>query len=204
MKKKFYIIPVLVILLLTASSVFSQEKQEETRPEKKKEKRELYTTFIGPVAGFGGNYFWFSGWNDTYQASYSYQGMFVKGGVMIDVFAKNFSGDFTIEYIYNMNENYPVMGLFFKITGKYVFKISEVFNLAVGLGGYFETPPSNIPAYRGGAGAQLPFGMILNTTSETKFILDIYARYGYYGLGEGSSKLSYGMSLSFLFKVGTL
>lgn len=204
MKKKFTLLSILFIFLLATCSVFSQEKQEEAKPDKK-EKRELFYTFIGPVAGFGGNYIWFKGWDDTSntQTSYSFQGMFFKGGVMIDVFAKNFSGDFTVEYIYNMNENYPVMSLFFKITGKYVFKINEIFNLSLGVGGYFETPPSNI-AYRGGAGVQVPFGMILNTTSDTKFIIDFYARFGYYGLGEGSLKVSYGMTLAFLFKVGTL
>lgn len=202
MKKKFTNISILLILVLTGVSAFSQEKQDEFITEKK-EKRELFHTYIGPVLSAGGNYIWFTGWNETYQAAYSYQGLFFKGGAMIDVFAKNFSGDFTVEYIYNMNENYSVMSLFFKITGKYVFKISEIFHLTAGLGGYFETPPSNI-AYRGGAGVQLPFGMIINTTFETKLLIDFYARYGYYGLGEGSSKLSYGMSLAFLFKVGTL
>jgi hypothetical protein len=203
MRKKFTVISFLLILFLTASSVFSQEKTEDVKSDKK-EKRELFYTFIGPVAGFGGNYIWFKGWDEAiHQTAYSYQGMLFKGGVMIDVFAKKFSGDFTVEYIYNMNENYPVMSLFFKITGKYVFQISEIFNLSLGVGGFFETPPSNI-TYRGAAGVQVPFGMILNTTTETKFIIDFYARFGYYGLGEGSMKLSYGMTLAFLFKVGTL
>ncbi len=200
--KKFTLISILFFILLGTCTVFAQDMKEDIKPDKK-EKRELFYTFIGPVAGFGGNLIWLSGWNETYQASYSFQGIFVKGGVMIDVFAKNFSGDFTVEYIYNFNENYPVMSLFFKITGKYVFKISEVFNLGLGLGGFFETPPSNI-TYRGAAGVQVPFGMILNTSSDSKLIIDFYARFGYYGIGEGSMKLSYGMTMAFLFKVGTL
>jgi hypothetical protein len=205
MKIKSTIISILILLLTSASSVFSQEKTDEGRLEKK-QKRELFYTYIGPVAGFGGNYIWKKGWDNVnnIQQDYSYQGLFVKGGLMLNVFAKNFSGDFTIEYNYSMNQVDPVMGIFLKITGKYVFKISEVFNLALGVGGYFETPPSNNPEFKGGAGVQVPFGMIINTTQDTKLILDFYARFGYYGLGVGSTKLSYGMALSFLFKVGTL
>lgn len=184
-------------VMLTPLALYAEEQNAT--------ERELFFTYIGPIFSVGGNHLYQSDWfsDKNKQGEYNYTGYFVSGGFIISVFVKDFMGDFTMQYIHNFNEPGELYHLFYTVSGKWVWKVSKLFHITMGLGLYFETPPSN-EDYGGAAGGQIPIGGIFNTTFDTKFVFDFYARYGFFGLGEYSSKVSYGMNVGFLFKVGRI
>jgi hypothetical protein len=196
MKRRILILIILCITAATATA-FAQDQKEK--------KRELIYTFIGPVVSGGGNYLYQSDWyEDTNrQEERDYTGGFFSGGFMIGIFMEQFTGDFTMQYMYNWNEPGDLYHLFFTVSGKWLWKVSKPFNITMGLGLYFETPPSN-EEYNGAAGGQLPIGGVWNINTDMKLVFDFFVRYGFFGLGEYSSKLSYGLTVGFVFKVGRI
>jgi len=197
----------IIISLFTGSPAAADEQNEE--------RKVLFYTFIGPVAGFGHNHLKYYDWNttDNLYESNKINGFYFNGGCAINIFVHNFVGDFRIEYLYNMNDGtHQVHNMLFSVLGKYMWDLTELFSMGTGLGIYFETPPSNV-SYNGSGGAQIPLSFMFKTTFDTRLIVDLLCRYGYYGynddsartsISENSSKLSYGITIGFLFKVGRI
>ena len=173
------------------------------RAQETKSRRELYYTYAGPVLSGGMNNIRHAGWFDTQQETKEYSGYFFSGGACLAIQVGFLLGRFSFQYMYNANDLYPVSYLFYTVDGSYVYEINQTFGLTAGLGMYFDTPPSN-KNYTGSAGLDVPLGVMINTTFDTKLFFDIFARYGFYGLGDGSTKLSYGINLAFVFKVGRI
>jgi hypothetical protein len=197
MKRKNILAFLLVMAALAAALPAAAQQKEKAR--------ELIYTFIGPVMTGGFNHLYQSDWyGDTNrQDQRDYTGAFVSGGFIISLFMEQFTGDFSMQYMHNFNKPGELYHLFYTVNGKWLWKVSNPFHITMGLGLYFETPPSNRD-YNGAAGGQIPIGGVWNTTFDTKLVFDFFVRYGFFGLGEYSSKLCYGLSVAFVFKVGRI
>ena len=186
----------LIIILLTLSitaPLFAQQEEE----------RELIYTFVGPVAGFGYNMITYKDWFDDHQGEEKINGFFFSGGGIIAIFSQRFVGDFSVQFMYNTGGGLTVYHFYYASTARYNFHISELFIIAPGGGIFLETPPSN-ENYGGSAGFIIPVGFYLNTSFDTKLFCDLSFRYGVFGLGEGSTRISFGISFGFIFKVGRI
>lgn len=182
--------------------------------DKKPQHKMLFYTYVGPVAGTGYSHIRYKDWNSTLNRfeDVHTSGLQATGGAMFNIFVNDIIGDFRVEYIGNFNGTHQVHHLFWTILGKYKWSLTETISIATGAGIYFETPPANIN-YNGTAGFQVPVGVIINTTFDTRLVIDLMGRFGFYGyddavgkvdISENSYKVSYGITIGFLFKVGRL
>lgn len=200
----------IILLLFLCFASLSLSAQEIKEPRKV-----LFYTYVGPVAGFGYNHIRYKSWDTTLNehVSVNESGIQTTAGAMFNVFINNIIGDFRVEYIYNHNGgSHVVQHLFWSVFGKYRWQLTDIFAITTGGGIYFETPPSNL-SYSGTAGLQIPLGVIINTSFETRLVIDLVGRFGLYGyddaigkieISENSYKASYGITVAFLFKVGRL
>ncbi len=172
--------------------------------------RKIVYTYIGPVAGAGFNNILY---NDWFQNSFPEQktkkisGYFLTGGLTFCLISKMVSnlhviGDFTVQFMHNRNERI-LQHLYYTISAKLAWTFLDVVTLAMGIGIYFETPPSN-RKYNAGGGFRLPLALLFHTTEETRLFVEFSAMDGWYGLGEHSKKFFYGANLGFVFRVGRL
>jgi hypothetical protein len=165
--------------------------------------RDLVYTYIGPVAGAGMNRVVYSDWNNLYGKKII-SGYYTGGGVSFWVMSKWLIGDFTLQYRYNKYDNERVLHhLYFTMSGRVGIPLGSVAILAPGVGIYIDTPPSN-RKFNGGAGLRVPLAVMFNTTFDTKLYLEGSFLYGWYGMGDKSEKLSYGVNLGFIIKVGRI
>ena len=93
--------------------------------------------------------------------------------------------------------------MYFTMAARIGIRMGNVGAFAPGIGLYFDTPPSN-RKYRGGAGLRAPIGFIFDTTPDSKLFVEGSVMYGSYGMGEKSTKLSFGGSFGMIFKVGRI
>jgi len=167
------------------------------------EERELVYTFIGPVVGCGLNRVVYSDWNNLY-SNKKISGYFIHSGVSIWVVSKWLIGDFSIQYMFNnFGSEGELHHLYYTISGRIGVNMGTVAIFAPGVGLYFESPPSN-RKYLGGAGFRIPIAFLFNTTFDTKFFIDGSVMYGWYGMGDRSTKFFYGINLGFIIKVGRI
>jgi hypothetical protein len=166
------------------------------------EERDLVYTYIGPVASTGANRISYTDWFGLTTQTKKISGYHISCGVSLWVVAKWLIGDFSVQYIYNQNEK-QLHHLYFTMAGRIGVKMGSVGTFAPGVGFYFDTPPSN-RKYRGGGGLRAPIGFLFNTTFDSRFFVEGNVMYGSYGMGEKSTKLSFGGSLGMIFKVGRI
>ena len=167
------------------------------------EERDLIYTYLGPVVGGGFNNLSYSDYRNFYGKD-TYSGYYANAGLSIWVVAKWLTGDFSAQYMYS---NYKGMGIvhnmYFTISGRIAIQMGNVGIFAPGIGLYVETPPTN-RKFRGSAGLRAPLAFLFNTTFDTKLFIDGSFMYGWYGMGDRSTKMGYGVSLGFIFKVGRI
>jgi len=180
------------ITVLT-SQVYSQEIREESS---------LNYTYLGPVFSISSNSAEYSDWIDNQYKTEKVSGMSYTGGIDLKIFAGNLCGDFQSKYSYSSYET-TLTCLEFILAGEYFYKINELISAGAGLGLYMETPPSS-KDHNGSSGLYIPLSAILNTTGNTKFFIDLFAKYGTFALGNDSQFSSYGCSMGFVFKVGRI
>ncbi|MBN2079424.1 MAG: hypothetical protein JW838_10695 [Spirochaetes bacterium] len=165
------------------------------------QERDLVYTFIGPVAGGGFQHVTTRDWRNVYQKQSS-AGNYYHGGCSIWVISRWLIGDFSVQYANNRYER-PLQHLYFTISGKAAFTVKRIVTFAPGIGFYFELPPSN-RGFRGGAGVRTPLAILFHTTFDTRLFIEGSFMYGWLGMGDRSTKLSYGANLGFIFKVGRI
>lgn len=187
--KKIFIIAVLLI----SSPLFPQEIREESS---------LNYTYIGPVFSVSKNSAEYSDWIDNQQQTKKLSGTSYTGGVDLKIIAHEFCGDFQAKYSYSSYES-TLTCLEFLLAGKYLYNMNDITSLGGGIGLYMETPPSS-KGHNGSAGFYVPLSVMFNTTQDTKLFVDIFAKYGTFGLGEDTSFFSYGCSMGFVFRVGRI
>ncbi len=168
--------------------------------------QELFFTYVGVTAGGGIQTVEYQDWWDDQRNSQSYSGNFFSGGAMMDIVVNNLVGEFTAQFMYNSLDGTPDISVhhtLLTVTGKYRYPLSTMFNLAGGLGLYMDMPPAT-DDYDGGGGVSACIGTMIDLTLNSMLVLDIYGRYGTFGVGEESTRLSTGASLGFVYKIGRI
>ncbi len=165
--------------------------------------RELIYTYLGPVGGAGFNHLTYSDGRNFYTKD-KYSGYYANAGLSLWVVSKWLIGDVTAQYLYS---NFRSMGIvhnaYFTISGRICVRMGSVGIFAPGAGLYVETPPTN-RKFRGSAGLRVPLAFMFNTTFDTMLFIDGSFMYGWYGMGDRSTTMFYGVSLEFIFKVGRI
>ncbi len=165
--------------------------------------RDPVYTFIGPVIGAGMNRIVYADWKGLYREQ-TLSGYSVDSGFSFWVVSKWLIGDVALCYRYNnFNAEGELHHLYCTITGRVGIPLGSVAILAPGIGIYIETPPAN-KMFNGGAGLRVPLAFLFNTTFDTKLFIEGSFMYGWYGKGDSGEKMSYGVDLGFIFKVGRI
>jgi hypothetical protein len=194
MKIKLFLISFLAIFAIT-DQAFAEE--------------ELFFTYIGPTVGAGTNQIAYRRWSQSSNSRESsvISGYFISGGFLMNIYVRYFIGEFTLEYIADQNSeesDISVMHLIYTSQAKYSYSLNDTLALTCGVGAYLETPPST-KKFDSGGGINSSLGLVVNLTREMKLVVDApVCRYGYFGVGDDSSKLSFGVKLGMVYKVGRI
>ncbi len=166
---------------------------------------DLFFTYLGVTAGGGAQQVSYSEWVVDHRETKSSSGTYFSGGPIIDIFVDRLIGEFSIQYMNTMMSasNLSVQHLYYTATGKYAFYMGDTFFAVAGAGLYFESGPSD-RSYNGGAGANGVLGAGLHAGHDWRIMLDVSARYGNFGIGEEATRLSYGISVAAVHRVGRL
>ena len=172
-----------------------------------KEEGELYFTYVGPSIGGGRNQIAYRGWSSESNARESklISGNYINGGFILDIFVKNMIGEFGLDYVNNFSSGKPdvsVQHLMLTSAGKFAYSLNNFSALTCGVGVYLETPPAS-RSYRGG-GLNGVIGAVFDISRDWKIIFDFVCRYGFFGIGDDSSKLSLGGKIGVVYKVGRI
>lgn len=191
--KKAGILTLFFVIFLSVNAVNAQEIREE---------ESLNFTYLGPVLSYAYNKVEYTDWFETSTEKKEMSGYIYSGGLALNIFADNLCGDFQLKYAYNQLD-FTMTYMEFSIAGKYFYSLNNYVSLGAGLGMYLETPPSN-QEHNGNAGLQIPFTLLINTTPDSKLFIDIFSRYGSFGIGENTKSISAGVNVGFIFKVGRI
>lgn len=165
-----------------------------------------YYTFMGLTGGGGVNRISYSGWVGDSRQNLDITGSYYSAGLSVCAIIRQVIGEFTVQYLSNSNGgdvDTSVSNLYLSIAGKYFYSLSQAFHLTAGAGLYGDAPPAT-SGYEGGGGVLACAGTMINLTFDMRLIVDATARYGTFGLGEGSTKISYGAAVSLVYSVGRI
>ena len=164
--------------------------------------RELIYTYAGVIGGAGFNRITYNDWFYVYSGTKKISGHYFSGGAVLYLVSKYLIGDIGIQYMYNRNDS-TLQHLFFTVSGKFGYTFAELFTIATGPGMYLEAPVSG-GKFKGGAGVRVPLAFMFNTNFDSRIFIEGSFMYGWYGMGEKSTKMSYGLNLGFIYKVGRI
>ncbi len=165
---------------------------------------EPFYTYAGGFLSCGMNSITYNDWIDNETQTNEVSGFNVRAGLVTVIFVNYFAGEFGLAGSLNFNDMEETQvhsadwyGLF-----KYVYKLNDIISLSTGPGLYMESLPAT-RQYDGG-GLQYSLGSYISVTQNWKIGADAYFRYGYFGMGEESTKMNYGLQISFTRKAGNL
>lgn len=162
----------------------------------------LYYTYIGPVFSAGHTTESRKNWNEVSGVETdNISGPAFSGGVSLNVFTKNMSGEFTMQYA-RYTGDIKSGHMYFTSAFKYYYELNERFSVYPGLGVYLEMPPST-GIQKGGAGFYVPAGVLINLTDTIRLYTEGYFKYGYLS-SSGESRSAYGGNIGVLFPVGNI
>lgn len=163
-----------------------------------------FSTYAGILGSWGINSINYSRWDETARRTDTVNGQNMLIGITGSAYAKYLSGEFSLSASLNYNDEDETSIHHADWCGilKIQYPFNQYFSVYTGLGLYMEMPPAT-SEYEGGGGTAV-LGTAFSFGSGYKIAPDIYARYGYFGLGEESTKLSYGIRIQFIKKVGRL
>jgi len=191
---KKWISTIFFILIFTAKITHSQTPRNEDN---------LNYTYLGPVLSVGYNQVEYTDWFTTSTETKKMSGYILSGGLTFNIMANEFCGDLQIKYAMNNLED-TLQYIEVSASGKYFFyKMNNNISFGGGLGIYMEIPTPGAKQ-NSSAGLQLPFTMLVDTSRDTKLFVDVYFRYGSFGIGEDTNSISVGTNVGFIFKVGRI
>lgn len=190
-----------LIIIFLFSIISIAAAQTETG---KKESRDDVLTYAGVSFAYGMNTISYSDWQSSARKTTEITGQSVMPGIAAAVCSDYFTGEFAVSGALNFNSTEDSSIHFTEWSGlmKIQYPFNPEFFFTAGLGLYLETFPST-KSYEGG-GITSSLGMYYIFSEEYRIAADGYFRYGYYGLGEESYKLNYGIRILFLKQVGRL
>ena len=133
-------------------------------------------------------------------------GSYYSTGLSVCTVVDQVIGEVTVQYLSNSNSgdvDTSVSHMYLSIAGKYFYSLSRVFHLTTGAGIYCDSPPATLD-YEGGGGMLALAGTMIRFSDDVMFMVEATARYGTFGLGEGSTKISYGAAASLVYSVGRI
>lgn len=167
---------------------------------------ERYHTFAGLGGSLGINRVTYHGWVETEQKDLDISGSYYTAGPILCVFIPPLIGEWTMQYAANSHSgevDTSVRCLMLSLVGKYSYSIKQWFHLTAGAGVYGEMPPATL-SYEGGGGGLASLGCIVNFSFDLRLMFDLTAKYGAFGLGEGSRKFSGGAAIFIIYNVGSI
>lgn len=166
---------------------------------------QLFFTYIGLTGGAGFDKIKYKDWSqdENILKNSDISGSYTSGGILLDVFADFFIGEFSLQYISNSNTEIPVSHMIYDAAGKYSYQVIDFLAITAGAGLYMETPPSSRGYNSGGGGAAF-LGTVFNPGRNFKIIFDFIGRYGSFGIGEDSTRYSYGARVGVVYKIGRI
>ncbi len=168
--------------------------------------QELFYTYLGVVFQGGTNSVNYESWIDNQQGKVKSKGAVYGGGIVTTIFVHQFAGEFSLTYMRYSSDSSPDLSVghpLITVRGKYFYPLSNVYQPGIGVGLYLDLPPASAD-YNGGAGANISFCSLFTLSSEIKTLIDIYAQYGSFGMGESSTKIEGGILAGVVYKVGRL
>ncbi|MCU0821347.1 MAG: hypothetical protein MUC95_02595 [Spirochaetes bacterium] len=170
-----------------------------------KTEEELYFTYAGATLGGGIDWIQYRDWisDSEGQEIKKVSGPYFCGGALIDIFVNSLIGEFSIQYISNINSKVPVGHMIYDAAGKYAYQVYDFLSVTGGAGLFIETQPAT-KNYNNGAGVSASIGAVYNIDRDWRLIFDIVGRYGSFGLGEESTRQSYGAKIGIVYKVGRI
>lgn len=168
---------------------------------------QLIYTYIGVTCISGlNNRVHYHDWIVDHRESANDSGFYYGGGPVLDVFVRYFIGEFSIQFINNSgykNKKLSVAHMLYTASGKFAYNIGKIFFITAGAGLFLESEPAN-KDYNGGGGVNFSTGVGFNVAREMRLLFDITGRYGTFGIGENATKLSFGLALSAVYRIGKL
>ena len=164
-----------------------------------------FFTYTGLTFGGGIDSITYSDWSPetNRRETNDLSGTYYCSGILLNIFVRDLIGEFSIQYINNSNDEIPVSHVIYDVLGKYSYPLTESISVAGGAGLYLETPPAS-RGYNSGGGLSAAFGPIYSIGKDWKIMLDIAGRHGHFGIGEDSTRISYGARLSVVYKTGRI
>ncbi len=167
-----------------------------------KELSGLNYTYLGPVFSISHDKVEYKDWFETEQGTKNMSGLSLSGGLSLQIFVESFCGDFQIKYT-RSSYDFSLDLLEASLQGKYLWGINNYLSAGTGLGLYSSTALSNSD-HKGSAGFQLPLSAVITLSETWKVFFDVFARYGSFGMGEGSRQISFGTNLGLVYRVGRI
>ena len=171
-------------------------------PQSVKDMSSLHYIYLGPVLSMSYDKVEYKDWFETKQGTKNMTGTSFGGGAALNIFVNNYCGDFQLKYM-RSELDFSLNFLEVLLQGKYLWQLNQIIAIGAGLGLYSELTPFQ-SGYKGGAGVQIPLTVVFTGSSFWKVLWDVYGRYGAFGKGVGSSRISIGSNLGIVFRVGRI
>ena len=162
----------------------------------------LHYVYLGPVLSMSYDRVEYKDWFETEQGTRNMSGTSFGGGAALNIFVNNYCGDFQLKYM-RSELDFSLNFIEMLLQGKYLWQINKFIAAGTGFGLYSEVAPFQ-GGYKGSAGIQLPLTVVFTGSSFWKVLWDVYGRYGSFGKGLGSSRISIGSNLGIVFRVGRI
>lgn len=162
----------------------------------------LHYVYLGPVLSMSYDRVEYNDWFETEQGTRNMSGASFGGGAALNIFVNNYCGDFQLKYM-RSELDFSLNFIEVLLQGKYLWQINQFIAAGTGFGLYSEVAPFQ-GGYKGSAGIQLPLTVVFTGSSFWKVLWDVYGRYGSFGKGLGSSRISIGSNLGIVFRVGRI
>lgn len=162
----------------------------------------LNYTYLGPVLSVAYDKVEYKDWFETEQGTKNMSGLSLSGGLSLYIFVENYSGDFQFKYT-RSDYDFALDLLEVSLQGKYLWKLNNYISAGCGLGIYSSTALSESD-HKGSAGFQIPLTSVFTISEKWKIFFDLFARYGSFGMGEGSTQISFGTNLGLVYRVGRI
>lgn len=188
------LIYLLILIFCTGSGYLSAQTIKESAG--------LNYTYLGPVVSIAYDKVEYKDWFGTEQGTKNMSGLSLSGGFSLHIFVENYCGDFQFKYS-RSDYDFTLDLLEVSLQGKYLWKLNNYFSAGSGLGLYTSTALSE-SEHKGSAGFQLPLTSVITVSETWKIFFDIFARYGSFGMGEGSKQISFGTNLGLVYRVGRI
>ncbi|MFW6366602.1 MAG: hypothetical protein ACOC2H_09050 [Spirochaetota bacterium] len=164
----------------------------------------LYYTYIGPCLSSGFHTIDYRGWHGDSHRQFTDQGFYVEPGALCFMDIPPFITQVSLGFRANVNEQEVTQVHHTSISarGRYMYEAAPNIYAGGGLGFYFESIPAS--ASYDGAGALLCASGAYRFNSSWMLLFDLDIGFGNFGVGEGSTKIQYGITAGAGTKMGNL